>query len=575
MQQLNSLQKFASRPFVAYLTIFLLQFKVVWQIWEFKDLTFGDTSSYFRDAFRWYEGFIVNIIWSPLYTAFFGSFLHITSDVYSVLILHRLVIIFAVTLMVLALMRQLLPPAIAWLMTVWWVVLPINFNTLYEVHLFSVIPILVACLLVLKSSKPWARGCAIAVLAASALLVRNEFLLIFLAFSSICVGYEFWQMRSQPRYPWRSYLMSYGIPLLVAGLLVIFFYSRSYIQFPELSVVSKPKHTLNVCQIYAAGYQQRHSDWTGSPWTECNALMQRDFGQEYPSLFQALVANPPAMIEHFLWNYYLTLNGIQVSLFNATSGSINPDYAPVNLGQTWVLIPTIIVSLIWIAGLFLLIRDRDYWWKFWLQKRALGWTLLLIAAGLCIFVIIPMQRPRPSYLFSLALFLMSLTGLCIFVITHKWHRVQKLSAALPILMAFLLVVIPPYYPNQQYTDRALLNLYRKYLPFQNKFARTDTVFLSRDYPFELCSYLGGSTACNGKSYTGENFLGGMPPNMPIEDVLKQQGVNLFYADNLLLGRLQQDPRATTLLSNPESVGWKLLALSNKENSKWMLFERSH
>lgn len=573
LEQFNSLQKFATRPLVAYLTIFLLQFKIVWRIWDYKDLTFGDTSSYFTEAFRWYESVFVNIIWSPIYTAFFGSFLHITSDIYAVLILHRLVIIFAATMMVLALMRRLLPAGIAWLMAAWWAILPINFNTLYEVHLFSVIPILVACLLVFKSTKAWARGCAIAVLAASAVLVRNEFSLIFLGFVLVCLGYELWQMRTQRQFSWQLFAFNYGIPLLLAGSVVVLFYTRSHIQFPELTTASKPKHTLNICQIYAAGYQQRHTDWTGSPWTDCMSLMKRDFGQELPSLFQALAANPPAMIEHFLWNFSLTLYGLQVSLFNATSGAMNPDYAPVNLNQAWVIIPTIFVGLTWIGGLWLLWRDRKYWWKFWLQQRALGWSLLLIAASLAFFVIIPMQRPRPSYLFSLSIFLMSLTGLGLFVITHRWPKVQKLSVFLPAVMAFLLVVIQPYYPNQPNTNRGLFNLYRTLLPFQTKFAHSDKTFLSRDYPFELCSYLGGSTPCVGKTYTDGKFFASMPSDMPLEAFLKQQTVNLFYADNLLLADLQTDPRAKAFLTNPASVGWQLLALSNQENARWMLFER--
>ena len=47
-------------------------------------------------------------------------------------------------------------------------VLPINFNTLYEVHLFSLLPCLVAWLLLLSSSRRWARGTALAILCASA-----------------------------------------------------------------------------------------------------------------------------------------------------------------------------------------------------------------------------------------------------------------------------------------------------------------------------------------------------------------------------------------------------------------------
>ncbi|NJR64234.1 MAG: hypothetical protein HC772_01135 [Leptolyngbyaceae cyanobacterium CRU_2_3] len=132
--------------------------------------------------------------------------------------------------------------------------------------------------------------------------------------------------------------------------------------------------------------------------------MKRQFGQEMPTLFQAFQANPPAMLEHFLWNSSLALNGIQISLFNATSGNVNPDYAPVQMNISWVILPTLLTGIVSITGLLVIYRDRLYWWRFWLKDRALGWMLLLSIAAVGFFVVIPMQRPRPSYLFGLTVF---------------------------------------------------------------------------------------------------------------------------------------------------------------------------
>src|ERR1700730_12800852 len=88
------IKSWIARPWFAYLTIFLLQLKVVWGLWQFKDLTFGDTSGYFIFAQGWFKGFSVNYLWSPLYTAFYGSFLFLSRDVYWVTRAHRLVIVF-------------------------------------------------------------------------------------------------------------------------------------------------------------------------------------------------------------------------------------------------------------------------------------------------------------------------------------------------------------------------------------------------------------------------------------------------------------------------------------------------
>jgi hypothetical protein len=139
---LQKLWAWFKQPLAAYLLLFLVQFKVVWRMWEYRDLTFGDTSSYFVNAYYWFENFSVNILWSPLYTAFYGSLLYLSADIYWVTILHRLIIVFSVTMMVLALMRRLLPHSLAWLVGAWWAILPINFDTLYEVHLFATMPIL-------------------------------------------------------------------------------------------------------------------------------------------------------------------------------------------------------------------------------------------------------------------------------------------------------------------------------------------------------------------------------------------------------------------------------------------------
>ena len=94
------LGRFMGRPWFSYLTILLLQLKVIWGIWHLRDLTAGDTSSYFLGAYNWYRHMKVEIVWSPLYTAFYGSFLHLSTDAYFATTAHRLIIIFSLTILV-------------------------------------------------------------------------------------------------------------------------------------------------------------------------------------------------------------------------------------------------------------------------------------------------------------------------------------------------------------------------------------------------------------------------------------------------------------------------------------------
>lgn len=562
------------RPLFAYATIALLQLKVIWQIWDYKDLTTGDTASYFREAYRWYENFSVNIAWSPLYTVFYGSLLHITTDVYVVTILHRLIIVFAVTMLVLALMRRLLPSGIAWLIAVWWAVLPINFNTLYEVHLFAVIPILIACLLITSSPHPLARGASIAVLLASSFLVRNELLPAVIALVLICIGWDFWLHHiSKQKFSIKAYCVNYGLPVLTALTSVCLFYWRSHIKFPELSGVAATKHTLNVCQIYAFGYQQRHLDWSGkaSPWTACMELMQRQFGKELPTLTEALKANPSAMIEHFLWNFSLALNGIQVSLFNATSGQVNPDYAPVHLNASWVILPTLLLGFLIITGLFLLYRERKFWWNFWLRERALSWLLLIPISAVSAFVVIPMQRPRPSYLFSLTILLMAIAGMSLFVVTRRLKKIEKASSLIPIFYIFLLLFTPSYFLKNS-SERELLGFYRLLRPYQEILASSDTFFMTSNYSFELCSYLGRKEMCTPLTYSN-NSISNLQEGAKSFKKQDEPSANMFFADESSLSQIEPNSRSAMFLNNPNAFGWNLIAERNL-SPRWMLFQKS-
>ena len=53
----------------------LLRLRVTWEMWRFRNLTSGDTSSYFVSAYHWFHSGSVPILWSPLYTSFYGSLL--------------------------------------------------------------------------------------------------------------------------------------------------------------------------------------------------------------------------------------------------------------------------------------------------------------------------------------------------------------------------------------------------------------------------------------------------------------------------------------------------------------------
>src|SRR5262249_28412861 len=213
------------RPWFAYVTILLLQLGILHTSWQNRDLTSGDTSGYLLSAWPWYTDFQVNFACSPLYTAYYGSMFCLTSDVVTATFLHRFLIVCAATLLVCAVMRRLLPSGIAWWITAWWAVLPINFDTLYEVHLFALLPILVAWLAALTIPGPWGRGICLSPLGAATVLVRAELSVAVLLFSLCCIVYEWRAWRTARGWSvavWRTQFLAYAVPLLAAAALCTF-----------------------------------------------------------------------------------------------------------------------------------------------------------------------------------------------------------------------------------------------------------------------------------------------------------------------------------------------------------------
>jgi hypothetical protein len=569
--------------------LLLLQLKVMWGIWQYRDLGIGDESAYYNRAFLWLRDFSVDIAWSPLYTAFLGTLMHLSTHAYVVTTLHRILIVLVLDVMILALMRRLLPHGIAWLIAAWWALLPITFDTVYTVHLFPVIPVVAAWLLILHEPAPWTRGGAIALLLVTTILVRNEYLVATVILAALCL---WWEMKMASRVEGhharrrRAYLHGYGLPLLAATVVILFFYARSVYQFPELwsggtlqhyqapwSAHSGlgPKHAYNMCQVYAYGHWQRHPEWNKNPMLECSELMASTFGAPLPSLVEMVRRNPVAVLRHFWWNIGLTPNGLQLLLFNASSGSVNPDYFTAQLHSLRALILSLIAGAILTVGLPLLYRDRHFWWEHWLKDRALGWLAMLSVVAVA-GVIILTQRPRPSYLFPQGLFVMALIGMCVFTISHRWRVVGTLSSWLPLVMVALLLAAPRHHYAGD-GSRPLLGLYERLAPFGAAFNRPDSVFLVSGYTLEIHDYVGHNYFTSPLIDFDYSLFARLPDDQPLSLALDHEGINLFYIDEPLWRRLHANPAHRPFLTSPGSVGWTVLTHQHTEHGEWMLLQR--
>ncbi|HYL36192.1 MAG TPA: hypothetical protein VEV17_09805 [Bryobacteraceae bacterium] len=564
----SGLDLLASNWFFAYFSITALQLKVIWGIWLRKDLPFGDTASYYVLAQAWHLTGADMFVWSPLYTTFLGSFLSLSPDAYFATIAHRMLIVLALAVLVLGLMRSLLPPIVAWWTTAWWVLLPINFESLYEVHLFFVVLILILYLAVLHLRGILGRGVGVAALLVIGVLMRNEVLVSLLLFAGVALGFDLWRCFRKRLVSMPRILFAYGAPLLLALLLCGFFYARSIAKWPELEGFLSGKHTLNVCQIYAFSYQQRHPDWTHSPWTECQPLIQTTFGKPEVALWEATRLNPRAMLEYYWWNVKLIPSGLQVLLFNVAAGRVDPDYAPVSFNPRVAIPASCLLAIILIVGGMIFFQNRAGWYKTLVQPGVWGW-IVMACVGLVVIIVMVTERPRPSYMFSLGLLIMASAGLCVQLVSSSWAWLSSVRPWFPIAAIALIVITPCYYYlSPRFGSRPNLEVYRHMHPFQG-IVDPDVALMAPNAGPELCFYLSRITNryCEGINFW--TFRDSIPPGGDWNQALTARKVKFFLANESVL----TDKAGASFVKSAQSNGWQVRELEDLPGNRWMLLEK--
>ncbi|HSD23427.1 MAG TPA: hypothetical protein VLB79_03785 [Solirubrobacterales bacterium] len=563
----------AASPWFAYGSVVLIQSKVLWGIWQYRDLSAGDTSNYFVNANAWAEHLEVDPLFSPLYTAFWGSLKWIFNDVYAVTIAHRVVIAAAVSILVLAVLRRLLSPSVAWAMAVWWALLPVNYDTLNEVHLFSLLPILVAILVALRYSGTRMRAAVFGILLGAAVVQRNETLVAALAWLVICLAYEWYRRRralqegKQPTPP-RRVLTPIGVATLAVILLAALTLWRSADDLSASGWIHRAqwKQDFALCQHYAVGYQQRHHADPTRGWLDCESFMQRDFGSPQPSFFEALASNPSAMGGHFGWNATLFPYAVQLALFDRTSGSDfhDPDYVPVDTGSLLVLTGSLAVLAFVALGFRLLWIRRQWWWSSRLRARAWGWAAIGCSALLGIWVAIT-THPRPAYIFPFNFALFALIGMCAMAVAERWPALGRLRAAVPVAALLLVVLVPSHY-QPGYANplsgpgRGAAAMVSRLEPYRDELRGENTTLLG-PHSFEVCNYLLPEDPCEG------SHLGLLDPRGgDANEWLARNGVDFVYADETVLA----DPSSRLALARLQRQGWRRLGPANPRSAGWLL-----
>jgi hypothetical protein len=575
---LSRLEGIAGSAWFAYGSILLIQSKVLWGIWEHRDLTPGDTGSYFVMASTWADHLQVDPAFYPLYQVLWGSLQWLVPDPFAVTILHRVLIALGTTALFLAVMRRLLTPGIAWALALWWATLPIAYDVLYEIHLFGALAGLAIALVALRWTGLAGRATVFGLLLASAILVRNENVVAAAVFGVVWLGYELWRVRRGPAPPWRTLAAAGAIPLISFAVLLGL---ASWRNVNSESVFSQfsDKHGVNICQVYAQGLWQSGDIRAENPHAQCVIYTEEDFGQRFPSLTEAIAENPGAIARHFARNASLVPAGLEIDFFNAKFGSIsdasNPDYIPIHKGSWLVLVGSIAIVLVIAAGAVLIWTDRRRWWSDWLRGRVWGWVALGAMGSSALYAAL-MTRPRPSYMFPLSVLIFAALGMSLVVIASRLGVPRRARAVIPPLAIAALILIPSHYragySNPQIgPGERLKTAVDRLEPYRAELEGKSNGLLAVYPATAACEYVGRDDPCEAVSWNhpigetlGPELVGSR------QNSFSPTPIDFIYADEYVWNA---DPGMRARLNGLLGQGWRRVAPSSP-NDSWMLLERN-
>jgi hypothetical protein len=553
------LNRAAGSSFLSYSLVLLLQLRVIWKVWAYRDLTSGDTSSYFLDAASWIHGLRDDIVWSPLYTNFFGTTAAAAGDVPRAVMLHRVLIVLAAAVLVLAFLRIFLEPGLALFFAMWWVFLPPAFSVEYEVHLFGLLPILGAAIVAFHVPGRRGRGIAFAILLGTTLLLRNEMLIATILFGLAILVVEIRGRGGRVRGD--SVFVAYAVPVIVVGLLFAGAYWRSFDR--QVRVSFQAKQNLNLCQVYAFSYQQRHpQSFRGNPFIDCAPLMQRTFGRPMPSFLQATIANPGAMARYAAWNLRLLPSGLQVGLFDATSTGDTPGYFPVRRHRVYALLLSLVMLAVLVAGAFAVRRDWQYWRREWLPSRSWS-TGVWLSVAVTTLVVALTQRPRPEYIYGLSVGLIALTGLaCSALLRGRAVAAHATWIAAAVALVLCLGGPHAYHPG----PRPLRDAVDRLQVVRPTLEDPASVLAASGYGYETCAYLAYSATRHCTGITWASLTEKLGHGKSLRTVLSDAGVTAIYVDPSMQG----DKSVAALLRNPASFGLRRIAAGNSTAGPWSI-----
>jgi hypothetical protein len=251
-------------------------------------------------------------------------------------------------------------------------------------------------------------------------------------------------------------------------------------------------------------------------------------------------------------------------LFNGVAGTRDPDYPGLFLGETFPIPLGIATVLIVIAGGIIVGRDS----KQRIAPRAMGWLAMASVVPMSLLVML-VERPRPSYLFGLTLFLMAIVGICAAALVERWRWAKKLAPMMAPAMLLTAMLVPSYYELVSH-GRPVLEDYERLRPFESLLAKPRAAFVG-EYPQAAQAFVGhGVPDCFSYSLFAER-----PPQMGLAEFLNARGITVLELDPRGCVRLQlsQPQLLSGFLAAAPQHGWHLVASQQLRQGHWMLFSR--
>lgn len=413
----------ASSALFGYLSLAALQLKVVWGSWAQWDLSLWDGATYFIYGRQVATSLTFPPLeWSPAFAGYYALF-HLVFGGWGplgVYFAQRVVTLLLVVWLLYGLLRSLVPALVAWLLTACYIGFQVGLNNAFVVHLFVLIPLLIAYRASLSKSALGRNFVLIGLLTVA--LVRSEFVLsVALVLGGMMVAA--FRRRREPRTVGVQ-LRRYA-PVLIWTAVLAFMFVRAG---PSQLAVDRAWGAFE--QHYAWGYQERHPEWNVNFWFKYAEAIQRSFGSAQ-SIGQAAINNPIEMATHVLWNLHIL-------------PTVLPDLLSPLPGMTWILI----VLGAGIVGLpmALIKYCRAHRRKLHLPDLAEGgveWLAAVIIATLLPLVgSIMVIRPRTIYLIPLLPPLLLIAGAGLLYWLFKLAPHKQLAVLLLPLWLIGLVIFP-------------------------------------------------------------------------------------------------------------------------------------